>query len=185
MRRSENDDDRVYCAGSQTLAQSLGSSAARNGVTKLIIINGHGGNSATLHYAAQIINRDARIFACVDSGETSDPDIYALAETKNDVPAGEIETSTSLATRPHLVNMKKAKSFVPEFSTKYLDFTSRYSVGWYARTAQISKSGVFGDPTKASVEKGRMFWKSSIHHLVTLVDHLKAATLEEIYQQHI
>jgi creatinine amidohydrolase/Fe(II)-dependent formamide hydrolase-like protein len=163
----------------------IGMSVARNGVTKLVIINGHGGNSATLHYAAQMINRDARIFTCVDSGETSDPDIYALAETKNDVHAGEIETSTSLATRPHLVDMRRAKRFVPQFSTGYLDFTSKYSIGWYARTAQISKSGVFGDPTKASPEKGQMFWESSIRHLVTLVEHLKKLSLAEIYQKHI
>jgi creatinine amidohydrolase/Fe(II)-dependent formamide hydrolase-like protein len=163
----------------------VGMSVARNGVTKLIIINGHGGNSATLHHAAQMINRDARIFTCVDTGESSDPDIYSLAESKNDVHAGEIETSTSLATRPHLVDMKKAKAFVPEFSTRYLDFTSKYSVGWYARTAQISPTGVFGDPTKATAEKGRTFWESSIRHLVTLVEHLKELSLAEIYQQHI
>ena len=163
----------------------VGMSVARNGVTKLVIINGHGGNSATLHHAAQMINRDARIFTCVDTGETSDPDIYALAETKNDVHAGEIETSTSLATRAHLVDMKKARRFVPEFSSGYLDFTSKYSVGWYARTAQISKTGVFGDPTKATEEKGKLMWESSIRHLVSLVEHLKELSLAEIYQKHI
>ena len=163
----------------------VGVSAARNGITKLIVINGHGGNSATLHHAAQMINRDTRIFTCVDSGETSDPDIYAIAETKNDVHAGEIETSTSLAVRPELVDMKKAKAMVPRFSTKYLDFTSKYSVGWYARTENISKSGVFGDPTRASAEKGRAIWEVQIRHLVSLVEHLKELTLAEIHQQKV
>ncbi|MEJ2084449.1 MAG: creatininase family protein, partial [Acidobacteriota bacterium] len=134
--------------GNESLARfvyDVGISAARNGIKKLVIINGHGGNSATLHFAAQRINRDANIFTCVDSGETSDVDIYALAETRNDVHAGEIETSTSLAVRPELVDMSKAKAMVPKFSSRYLDFTSKYSVGWYARTERISKSGVFGD----------------------------------------
>jgi creatinine amidohydrolase/Fe(II)-dependent formamide hydrolase-like protein len=163
----------------------VGVSAARNGIAKLIIINGHGGNSATLHHAAQMINRDARIFTCVDSGETSDADIYAITETKNDVHAGEIETSTSLAVRPELVDMTKAKALVPKFSTKYLDFTSKYSVGWYARTEHISKSGVFGDPTRASVEKGEAIWEIQIRHLVSLVEHLKELTLAEIYEQKV
>ena len=163
----------------------VGVSAARNGIAKLIIINGHGGNSATLHHAAQMINRDTRIFTCVDSGETSDTDIYAIAETKNDVHAGEIETSTSLAVRPELVDMKKAKALVPKFSSKYLDFTSKYSVGWYARTEQISKSGVFGDPTRASAEKGEAIWEVQIRHLVSLVEHLKELSLAEIYQQRV
>jgi creatinine amidohydrolase/Fe(II)-dependent formamide hydrolase-like protein len=163
----------------------VGVSAARNGIAKLIIINGHGGNSATLHHAAQMINRDTRIFTCVDSGETSDTDIYAITETKNDVHAGEIETSTSLAVRPELVDMKKAKALVPKFSSKYLDFTSKYSVGWYARTEQISKSGVFGDPTLATAEKGRAIWEIEIRHLVSLVEHLKELTLAEIHEQKV
>lgn len=167
------------------LVYEIGMSAAANGIAKLVIINGHGGNAATLHFAAQMINRDARIFTCVESGETSDPEIFALAETRNDVHAGEIETSTTLAVRPELVQMSKAEPFVPRFSTHYLDFTSLHSVDWYARTSKISKSGVFGDPTKASREKGEAFWKLSIDHLVGLVEHLKELTLSEIHDQRI
>ncbi len=44
------------------LVYEIGMSAARNGISKLVIINGHGGNSPSLHFAAQMINRDARIF---------------------------------------------------------------------------------------------------------------------------
>jgi len=68
----------------------------------------------------------------VDTGETSDPDIHALVETPNDVHAGEIETSTTLAVRPGLVRVDAARKFVPRFSSRYLNFTSKRSVGWYA-----------------------------------------------------
>ncbi|MDY7032547.1 MAG: creatininase family protein, partial [Thermodesulfobacteriota bacterium] len=57
------------------LAYEIGMSSAGHGITKLVIINGHGGNSPALHLAAQMINRDAHIFTCVDTGETSDHDI--------------------------------------------------------------------------------------------------------------
>ena len=164
------------------LVRDIGMSAAHNGIKKLVIVNGHGGNIPALNYAAQLINRDARIFTCVDSGETSDADVYAMAETPNDVHAGEIETSTSLALRPDLVRMEKARKFVPRFSSHYLDFTSKRSVMWYARTARISQSGVLGDPTKASAEKGERMWEVMIRNLVELVEHLKVMSLEEIYQ---
>jgi creatinine amidohydrolase/Fe(II)-dependent formamide hydrolase-like protein len=164
------------------LVHDIGLSAARNGVKKLIIVNGHGGNVPALNFAAQLINRDTHIFTCVDSGETSDPDIYGMAETPNDVHAGEIETSTSLALRPELVRMDKARKFVPKFSSRYLDFTSKRSVTWYARTARISASGVLGDPTKASREKGERMWSVMIRNLVELVEHLKAMSLADIYQ---
>lgn len=165
------------------LVHEVGMCAARYGVTKLVIVNGHGGNGPTLHFAAQMINRDAQIFTCVDSGETSDAEVYALAETPNDVHAGEIETSTTLALRPELVHMDLARAFVPRFSSRYLDFTSEEGVGWYAHTQKISESGVFGDPTKATREKGEAIWHVMIARLVELVEHLKGLSLAEIYER--
>ncbi len=165
------------------LVYEVGMSAARNGIRKLVIINGHGGNAATLNFAAQTINRDAHIFTCVDSGETSDTDVEAMTETPGDVHAGEIETSTALALRPHLVRMEEAEACVQRFSSRFLDFASERSVDWYARTQKLSESGVMGDPTKASAEKGEKIWRVMIDHLVELVEHLKGLSLEEIYER--
>jgi creatinine amidohydrolase/Fe(II)-dependent formamide hydrolase-like protein len=165
------------------LVYEIGMSVARNGIKKLVIINGHGGNNPALNFAAQMITRDARIFVCVDTGETSDVDINRLRETPNDVHAGEIETSTSLAVRPHLVRMDKASKKIPRFSSRYLNFTAKRWVWWYAYTERISKSGVLGDPTKASAEKGEKIWQIMIAHLVALVEDLKNMTLDEIYQR--
>jgi creatinine amidohydrolase/Fe(II)-dependent formamide hydrolase-like protein len=169
-----------------TLAQlvyDVGMSAAENGIKKLVIINGHGDNAPTLAYAAQMINRDSHIFVCVDTGETSDVDVDALASTANDVHAGEIETSTSLAVRPHLVQMEKAEQHVPEFSSRYLNFSSQRGLPWYVHTKLVSTSGVIGDPTKATAQKGAEMWQVMILHLVTLVEDLKGLTLDEIFQR--
>jgi creatinine amidohydrolase/Fe(II)-dependent formamide hydrolase-like protein len=172
--------------GPDTLARlvyEIGMSAARNGISKLIIVNGHGGNMPTLQYAAQMINRDAHIFTCVDTGETSDTDVARLAETSADVHAGEIETSTSLATRPELVDVTRLRKFVPKFSSRYLDFSSEYGVEWYAHTSRISESGVLGDPTKATAEKGRAMWEAMIGHLTDFVETLKPLSLAEIHER--
>jgi creatinine amidohydrolase/Fe(II)-dependent formamide hydrolase-like protein len=156
---------------------------AKNGIKKLVIINGHGGNAPSLNFAAQRINQDAHIFVCVDTGETSDVDVDSLIETPNDVHAGEIETSTSMAIRPELVRMDRIQMEVPEFTSRYLDFSSKRGVAWYAHTHKISSSGVMGDPTKATVEKGEKMWAMIIGHLVNFVDQLKNMTLNEIYQR--
>jgi creatinine amidohydrolase/Fe(II)-dependent formamide hydrolase-like protein len=163
----------------------IGMCVARHGITKLVIINGHGGNEPALHFAAQMINRDAHIFTCVDTGETSDTDIAAMSEVPNDVHAGDIETSTTLAVRPELVRMERAEKFIPKFSNRYLDFTTQRSVGWYARTAKITPSGVFGDPTRASRAKGEKMWEVMIRHLVELVESLQDMTLDEIFQKRL
>ena len=170
----------------ETLAQmvyEIGMDAARNGIRKLVVINGHGGNGPALKFPAQMTNRDARIFVCVDSGETSDVDIYGLVETPNDVHAGEIETSTALAVRPQLVRMDLAVREVPAFSNRYLDFTSKRGISWYAYTRRISASGIMGDPTAATAEKGEKIWAMMIAHLVSLVEDIKVMTLAEIHQR--
>jgi len=165
------------------LVYEVGMSAARQGITKLIVINGHGGNVPTLRFAAQAINRDAHIFTCVETGETSDADVFQLVDTPNDAHAGEIETSTALATRPELVHMDRAEACVPSFSSQYLEFSSARSVEWYARTARISPNGVLGDPTRATREKGERIWKVMIDHLVRFVESLKELSLDEIYER--
>jgi creatinine amidohydrolase/Fe(II)-dependent formamide hydrolase-like protein len=166
-----------------SLVYEIGMSAAQNGIKKLVIINGHGGNIPALNNAAQMINQDAHIFVCVDTGETSDVDINEITETPNDVHAGEIETSTTLAVRPHLVRMDQAVKLIPEFSSRYLNFTSKRGVAWYAYTKKFSPSGVMGDPTKASADKGKKIWEIMIAHLVALVEDLKNMTLDEIHQR--
>lgn len=165
------------------LVYEVGLSAAKYGVKKLVIINGHGGNTPALQFAAQKINRDTSIFTCVETGETSDTDLAALAETPNDVHAGEIETSTTLALRPEMVRRDKIRKFVPKFSSRFLNFSSKRSVEWYTRTVKISKTGVMGDPTKANSEKGKKMLTVMIMHLVEFVEDLKSMSLEEIYQR--
>ena len=165
------------------LVYEVGLSVARQGIRKLIIVNGHGGNGPALQFAAQMINRDAHIFTCVDTGETSDADVNSLIDTPNDVHAGEIETSTSLAVRANLVKMDRAVRSVPEFSSRYLDFTGKRGILWYAHTRKISTSGVMGDPTKASAAKGERIWETMVAHLVALVEDLKNMTLDDIYHR--
>lgn len=161
----------------------LGMSLAKNGVKKIIILNGHGDNAPTLSYAAQMINRDAGIFVCVDTGETSDVDVSNLIETPNDAHAGEIETSTSLALRPELVQMDKALDATLSFGSNFLDFDDKRGVSWYVRTHKISESGIMGDATKATAEKGKQLWNVMIKNMVAFVESIKNTPLEDLYQK--
>ncbi len=160
----------------------IGMSLAHNGITKLIILNGHGDNAPTLNFAAQMINRDAKIFVCVDTGESSDVDLYQLIDTPNDIHAGEIETSTTLAVRPEVVKMEKAVAEAPKFGIDYLHYDHDRGIPHYVRTSKISDSGVIGDPTKASVEKGQKMWDVMIRRLVHFVEFIKTTSLDELYQ---
>ncbi|MBU1101730.1 MAG: creatininase family protein [Bacteroidetes bacterium] len=166
-----------------SLIHEIGLGLARQGIRKLVIINGHGDNKPTLNYAAQMINRDTGIFVAVDTGESSDTDLDDISSTPNDIHAGEIETSTTLALRPSLVKMDKAEENCLSFSSRYLNFSSLRGVPWYSKTKSISSSGVMGDPTKASFEKGEKIWKIMIAHLVGFIEDLKSLDPDQIHQK--
>ncbi|MDW7690203.1 creatininase family protein [Flammeovirgaceae bacterium SG7u.111] len=161
----------------------IGMGLAKNGIKKIILLNGHGDNAPTLNYAAQMINRDAGIFVCVETGETSDVDIYNLIDTPNDIHAGEIETSTTLAIRPEMVKMDKAVNETLNFGSKFLDFDNDRGVSWYVRTHKISDSGVMGDATKATAEKGKQMWEIMEKQLVKFVESIKSSSLDDLYQK--
>jgi creatinine amidohydrolase/Fe(II)-dependent formamide hydrolase-like protein len=165
------------------LIYDIGMSLTKNGIKKMIILNGHGDNAPTLLYAAQMINRDSGMLVCVESGETSDTDLYDLIETPNDIHAGEIETSTCLAIRPQMVRMDKAVNETLNFGSSYFDFTSERGVAWFVKTNKISDSGVMGDPTKASIEKGKKMWEIMIAQLVRFVEEVKKTNVEDLYQR--
>lgn len=169
--------------GLSKFVYDIGISLAKNGIKKIIMINGHGDNAPTLSYAAQMINRDATIFVCVETGETSDIDVYKLSDTPNDIHAGEIETSTTLAIRPQVVRKDEAANETPVFGSSYLDFTSSRWVPWYVRTKKISETGIIGDPTKATAAKGKEMWHIMIAHLVKFVEEIKKSKLEDLYQK--
>lgn len=164
------------------LVYDIGMSLASNGIKKLVILNGHGDNAPTLNYAAQMINRDARIFVCVDTGETSDVDIYKLAVTPNDIHAGEIETSTALAVRPNLVDMDKAEDHTLDLDNEFLDFTSERGVSWFVHTKKLSTSGVMGDATQATAEKGHKMWQVMISKMTEFVETIKNTPSDKLYQ---
>jgi creatinine amidohydrolase/Fe(II)-dependent formamide hydrolase-like protein len=75
------------------------------------------------------------------------------------------------------------RRFVPRFSSHYLDFSSKRGVDWYARTRKISPTGVMGDPTRATRDKGEKMWQLMVDHLVSFVEDLKSMTLDEIHQR--
>ncbi|MFC2089524.1 creatininase family protein [Bacteroidota bacterium] len=176
----------TICVSNNSLSSmiyDIGMSLASQGIKKIILLNGHGDNSPTLQYAAQMINRDARIFVCVETGETSDVDLYKLADTESDVHAGEIETSTTLALRPDLVDMDKAENQSIEFDNKFLNFSSDRSVNWYVHTKKLTKSGIMGNAKVATAEKGRKMWEVMIKKMTEFVETIKNTPFDELFQK--
>ena len=68
-----------------------------------------------------------------------------IIETNTEIHAGEVETSQVLAVAPETVHMDRAVDFVPKVPRSYLSYSSIF---------RAAPDGVWGEPTKASAEKG-------------------------------
>src|SRR5512144_2501871 len=85
------------------LLQETVDEIARNGVKKIILVNGHGGNNAFLEYFCQSQLAKRRDYVVYLFQPSDDPafatKVKSLMKTPVDMHAGEMETSTMLAHR--------------------------------------------------------------------------------------
>ncbi len=130
-----------------SLTVDVTESLYRHGIRHFILYSGHAG---TNHMAALLTAADEMMdayddtaFAVISDLELCDAEFFALVESTNDSHAGEIETSLIMALAPDLVG-EVPPADRPVFPRPHLVRDTR--AHW--------KSGVWGDPTKASREKG-------------------------------
>jgi len=139
----------------------------RQGLRNFVVLSGHAGgthNATLLDAGEQLLERlpEARIAVVTEyalaAGEGRD-----LIETLGDSHAGEIEASRMLATRPHLVKEGAVEDY-PRFPQHILVRNKRHF--W--------PSGVWGDPARASAEKGTQIETIVVNALDRLVTELEA-----------
>jgi len=116
------------------LLQATTDEMARNRCKKIIIVNGHGGNSSFLPYFAQsqLAAPHDYVVYVVDRGEW--PAGRPALRSKTDMHAGESETSHTMISRPDLVHLDRAGS-ESGADQQRLDLPRDVYTGiwWYAR----------------------------------------------------
>jgi len=153
------------------LAHDILSELTRNGFNRIIILSGHAGNShmVALRLAAQEIviksdeareKRKVRIMVLSDF-DFAEELIPEYAD-ENDGHAGTLETSRMMAIKTDLVNANVKPSVwqMPRFEV-------------VAHPELYFPSGVNGDPTAASAEKGQKINKYIIEQVEKLVKEIK------------
>lgn len=153
--------------------------------TRVLIVNGHGGNNATLDVAA-IKARKAfpnMIIGHAYSAALGKQGYKEVAESGIVYHADEGETSKSLVVSPELVDMEKAtEGLEPVFTNYYQryykasdDPDSMYGLVSYGlpSTAALTQTGVMGDATVASKEKGEVIAEAAVTALVSVIQDIK------------
>ncbi|HLS34151.1 MAG TPA: creatininase family protein [Brevibacterium sp.] len=144
-------------------------SVERSGFGMLVIVDGHESNTTTMKYVV----RDHAERSTFPVVRLFYPGLSALfrEHLESDtwhgmIHACEFETSLLLDARPDLVDMDRAVSEYPPFSEEYAYGAEQLGV--------LSDSGVFGDPTVATPEKGRVMFDALVDEAVRIIDKARA-----------
>lgn len=170
--------------GTVTLSQdTLGSlirdicgSLFRHGLSKVIIVNGHGGNSPALQGAVNQVGEEyAMDLLLLRYMDMVAPRIHDIRES---VLGGmghacEFETSLMQYLLPHLVESESIKGRVIKGIPIYSpDLFASNLVYMYRNFSEYSKIGVIGDPNLASKEKGKLLFDEITQELAKIIDYV-------------
>jgi creatinine amidohydrolase len=147
---------------------------SRNGLKKIILLNGHGGNNNFLGYFCQSQLSGPRDYVVVlfepDPDQTTRSQINALKKTTMDGHAGEEETSMMYFIRPDLVHPEMAKTQSGEDQARLKQLPYAYTgIWWYAKFP----NHYAGDGSQYSKELGELLIKSDASQLAGLIKYLK------------
>jgi creatinine amidohydrolase len=141
------------------------------GFRQLAVLNTHGGNSAVLVYSLREIQTTLGLRAGV-LGWPYKPEQTAQ-EAANGFHAGEWETSLMLAVAGELVDMSKAVCEYPAQLSAQGELRPESAPATFSWTTEdVSKSGVMGDATSATAEKGRRWLDAQSNALARRIEQL-------------
>ncbi|GAA0617075.1 creatininase family protein [Kribbella sandramycini] len=156
-------------------------SLAQHGFRKILLVNGHGSNSPLVDLVARktTLNTDALCAAVNYHGLAMDA--YGdVRDTAVVAHADEFETSLYLHLAPERVQMDLAVAGEDVTGTFVSsDSTSEFPVRFHDYWSRWTSSGVHGDPTTASAEKGKAIFEGAVENLIRLADEWRAWPIAE------
>jgi len=162
-------------------------SLVRHGFRRLLVTNGHGSNRPFMDVAARItMDETNAIIGCVTPYSLARNEIKDICESKYISHAEELETSLVLYLDETLVDMSKRVKEIGFPISKYhwrslidpppLSFVDRWS--------RISETGVVGDATVASKEKGERLFEVIVDRLAELIEEFKYREIKTNTDHH-
>ena len=145
----------------------------RSGFRKLVLMNSHGGQPQIIEIAARDIHQEYPDFSVFPLFTWRVPhsagELLTPQEQEYGIHAGDAETSIMLSLLPEQVQMDKAVKEYPQGLPKdsLLDMEGKLPFAWL--TKELSQSGVIGDATVATKEKGDRILESVANGWVQVI----------------
>lgn len=162
----------TFMAVVRDLALSFGAA----GFKRIVFLNGHYDNTYALAYAC------AQIAEKLPAGAKAFPFNYwdgltpeqwgAMTEGGKGLHAGEGEVSVLLAINPHLVDMEKTNAEFPNFPATITKSPALHTAYFFSSPGSVyrmSKTGTWGDATKATAVKGEQILESGVQSVINLM----------------
>lgn len=138
----------------------IGESVARSGFKRLVILNGHGGNTEVIDFVIRDIREKTglMVFALHIFLRVAPPtEGLSNSELVYGIHAGDIETSVLLCCAPDLVHMEQAPEGIPEKLLRQgtPPFMGALNFAWLMD--DIMPEGVLGNPRTADANRGEKY----------------------------
>lgn len=149
----------------------------RQGIRKLVLLNGHGGNE--LKPLTRELHHRTRVFLCVCDWFRMATDVYPQIFQEPGEHADEVETSLGLAFFPDLVK--------PDLADDGAARPTRFEAlnrGWVSITRPwhlVSKNTGLGNPRAASAQKGRQLMDVLVERLGRFLTELANSPVDEAF----
>jgi creatinine amidohydrolase len=177
----------TFCRYCTDVATSL----VRHGFARVLLVNGHGSNQNLVEMAARLAQVEepaSLVAACFYlSGPAS---ARVIAEVRDSERGGmahacELETSLYLHVAPEHVDMDAAvdEHGYPETDNLWMDWSDGplKLMPWWS---SFSATGVQGDPTRASPDKGAALFEAAVAEIAAYVTDLRSLAIPERKDHH-
>jgi creatinine amidohydrolase len=156
-----------------SVIKEMAASIYSSGFRKLILMNSHGGQPQIMEIAARDLHQEHPDFNVFPFFTWRVPNVAAELITKQElehgIHAGDAETSIMLSLLPEQVKMDLAVKEYPQNlpQDSLLSMEGKLPFAWL--TKEVSTTGVMGDATVATLEKGDRILASLADGWVTVI----------------
>jgi creatinine amidohydrolase len=159
-------------------------SVAYHGFQKILLVNGHGSNAPLVDLVARktVLSTQSLAFA-VNYWSFALQAFEGIKETAVMAHADEFETSLYLHLAGDRVRFDQAAAGSDRVG-KHLTSDSTTTVRFNDIWGRWTQTGVHGDPTKATAEKGEIIYEAAVAGLIDLVDEIRAWPIAPRSDQH-
>lgn len=164
----------------QNVIIDIARSLNRSGFRRLLLYNSHGGNLDLLNMTAREIHIETGMMVFItSSGSENISDMFSEEELEWGIHGGDVETSMVMAVKPEWVRQEfLTKEFPPLKNFKYVSLKKKVRVAW--KINDISMSGIAGDSTKASPEKGEVVFTRSAEEMAKAMEEICAFEVDQL-----